>query len=137
MVKRTENKSAETMPTIDKYSSRAHWEAACWKRLLKSNTSLQLLVTSHERHILVMRAIAIDRIIAGKSYSQIAKELWLSPQTVSGIKKSLKENSYQSYLQRSKKERKKRAHSSHPLTRRSKPNGRPRRTKFGTVYLPY
>jgi predicted transcriptional regulator len=59
-----------------------------------------------------MRAAALDRLSTGKSYSEIGEELWLSPQTVSGIKKAASEKSYKSYLERSKKGRKKKIYGS-------------------------
>ncbi|MFH1161816.1 MAG: hypothetical protein V1696_00870 [Candidatus Jorgensenbacteria bacterium] len=131
------------MPLVSDYSSRTEWETACWRKLLQSKELLRLLVTSHERHNLVMRAAALDRLIAGKSYKQIGRELWLSPQTISGIKKALKEKSYQSYqsyqsyLERSKKERKKRKYSFNSLPAKARSRGRPHRTKYGTIYLPF
>src|SRR3989344_6766466 len=100
------------MPPINNYSSRKEWEAVCWKKILRSKNLLKLLITAHERRDLVMRAAAIDRILSGKSYNQIGEELWLSPQTVSGIKKALREKIYTSYLERSKKERQKKIYSS-------------------------
>lgn len=125
------------MPLIGGYSSRTEWETACWQKILQSKELLRLLVTSHERHNLVMRAAALDRLIAGKNYKQIGEELWLSPQTISSIKKALKEKNYRSYLERSKKERKKKKYSSHPLYVKARPHGRPHRTKYGTIYMPF
>ena len=122
---------------INNYSSRLEWESACWQKILRSQELLQLLITSHECRNLVRRAAALDRLIAGRSYRQIGAELWLSPQTISGIKKALKEKNYRSYLERSKNERKKREYSSSPIPFKSRPCGRPHRTKYGTIYLPY
>lgn len=130
-------KEAGNFPQISDYSSRLEWESIYWQKILKSKELLQLLITSHERHGLVMRAAALDRLIAGRSYRQIGAELWLSPQTISGIKKALKEKSYRSYLERSKKERKKKKYSSSPTPFKSRPYGRPHRTKYGAIYLPY
>ena len=85
-----------------------------------------------------MRAAVISGINSGKSYRQIAEELWLSPQTISSIKKALKENNYQSYRERSKKERKKKVYSSNPtVNQKRKHRGKPVRAKYGTIYLPY
>ena len=125
------------LPPINNYSSRLEWESACWQKILKSKELLRLLITSHERRNLVMRVAALNRLIAGRSYRQIGEELWLSPQTISGIKKALKEKSYRSYLERSKKERKKREYSSIPAPFKPRPRGRPHRTKYGTIYMPY
>ncbi len=132
-----DSKESTEMPPIDDYSSRQEWEIACWRKILKSKELLPLLITSHERRNLVRRAAAMDRIISGKSYRKIGSELWLSPQTISVIKKAISEKNYRSYLERSKKERKKRKYSDSPFPIQRKPKGRPHRTKYGTVYLPY
>jgi len=124
------------MPLVSDYSSRPEWEAAYWQKILQSKELFRLLVSSHERHNLVMRAAALDRLIACKSYKQIGEELWLSPQTISGIKKILKEKSYRSYLERSKKERKKKIYSFNSLPAKTRPHGKSYRTKYGTIYLP-
>ena len=97
---------------------------------------LGTLTTSRERRNLVLRAAAMDRLITGKSYRQIGKELWLSPQTISGIKKAMRENGYRSYLERSKKERKKRSYGLTPKSFATRPRGRTIRTKYGTMRVP-
>jgi len=125
------------LPSIDKYSSRKEWEDACWQKILKSDELLQLLITSHERHDLVMRAAALKNIVSGKTYREIGREFWVSSQTISGIKKALVRKIYQSYQERSKTERKKRKYSVWPTVIKPKWRGRPRRTKFGTIYSPY
>jgi hypothetical protein len=130
-------KELAAMPSPENFSSRKEWEAACWRKISESKELLQLLVTSHERRDIVRRAIALQQIVSGKSYRQIGKELWLSPQTVSVLKKAVSEKSYRSYLERSKKERKKKKYSPDLTPTKSKPPGRPHRTKYGTVYLPY
>ncbi|MBI2591802.1 MAG: hypothetical protein HYW34_03955 [Candidatus Brennerbacteria bacterium] len=125
------------LPPITRYSSRKEWEDACWQKILKLNKVSDLLLTSYERHNLVMRAAVIDGINLKKSYTQIADELWLSPQTISSIKKALKENNYRSYRERGKKERKKKIYSSGPvLNQKRKYSGRSIPTKYGRVYLP-
>ena len=124
------------MPPVGNYSSRAEWEAACWRNLRESKELLEVLVTAHERRIFVLRAAALDRLISGKSYRQIGKELWLSPQTISGIKKAICENGYRSYLERSKKERKKRSYGLTPKSFATRPRGRTIRTKYGTMRVP-
>jgi len=127
------------LPPIDNYSSRQEWETACWREILESKELLSLLITSHERRDLVNRAAAMDKIISGKSYQEIGKELWISPQTISVIKKAINEKAYRSYLERSHKERKKRKYSPSPVSKKSKnkPYGRLRRTKYGTIRMPY
>ncbi|MDP2696474.1 MAG: Trp family transcriptional regulator [bacterium] len=109
-----------TLPPIKNYSSRSEWELACWQKIIASPKLLRLLVTARERHNLVMRAATIDRLITGKSYTQIGEELWLSPQTISGVKKALKEKGYRSYFERGKKERKKRVYNSWSKSKKSR-----------------
>jgi Trp operon repressor len=126
------------LPSIDKYSSRKEWESACWQKILKSDELLRLLVTSHEQHNLVMRAATLKEIMSGKGPRQISRELFISLQTIGVVKKSMNENSYRSYLERSKKERKKRKYSARPSVAKPKYLGRRRRrTKFGTIYMPF
>lgn len=126
------------LPPIGSYPSRREWEEVCWRKILKDPGLLELLVTPGERHDVVMRAAALQRIISGKSYRQIGEELWLSSQTVSGIKKALDRRSYRSYHERGKKERKKRKYNGTPLIPcKPRPRGRPVHTKYGTIYLPY
>jgi len=91
------------LPSIDKYSSRKEWESACWQKILKSEELLRLLVTSHEQHNLVMRAAALKELISGKGPRQISRELFISLQTIGVVKKSMNENIYRSYSERSKK----------------------------------
>ncbi|MEK7193883.1 MAG: Trp family transcriptional regulator [Patescibacteria group bacterium] len=127
------------LPPISNYASRKEWETACWRKILESKELLPLLITSHERRDLIMRAAAMEGLISGKSYRKIGKELWVSPQTISVIKKAIDEKAYRSYLERSHKERKRRKYSPSPIPEKSKskPYGRPRRTKYGTIYMPY
>lgn len=126
----------KTMPAIDKYPSRQKWEAACWRRILKSRDLLQLLVTGYERRNLVMRAATLAGLASGKSYLEIGQELWLSPQTVSSIKKAITEEIYRSYRERSKSERKKKKYSSGSARPDPRLRGRGVRTKYGMVYPP-
>ena len=135
--KNLSNKKSVIIPSIDDYSSRQEWEEASWQKILESKELLQLLITSHERHNLVMRAAALKGLTSGKSQRQISKEFFLSLQTISGVKKAMAENNYRSYLERSKKERKKKKYSIGPASAKPRRRGRPHRTKYGTIYLPY
>jgi len=121
------------LPPVNCYTSRKEWERACWQKILKFKT-LESLVTSYERRNLVMRAAVMERINTGKKYRQIAEELWLSPQTISSMKKALSESRYRSYRERGKKERTRRVYTPLAAPRR-RPSGRPVRTKYGIVYL--
>ncbi|KKU93964.1 MAG: hypothetical protein UY26_C0003G0114 [Candidatus Jorgensenbacteria bacterium GW2011_GWA1_48_13] len=121
------------LPSLNRFSSRKEWETACWQEMLKSKTLLKSLVTSYERHNLVMRAAVREGINSGKRFRQIAREMGLSLQTVSSIKKALREGDYRSYRERSKTERKKKIYGSHPS--KKKPYRYYRRTKYGKVYM--
>ncbi len=133
-----DKKQLMNLPSADKYSSRKEWENVCWCEIIKSEEMLELLATSHERHDLVMRAAVLKELLAGKGPRQISRELFVSFQTIEVVKKSMNENNYRSYLERSKKERKKKVYSvDRRPVRGKRPEGRPRRTKFGTIYMPY
>ena len=125
-----------TLPDVNLFASRKEWEEACWRKLLQSKKWLHRIITPYERHNIIMRAAAAHRLNKGASYNDIGKELWLSPQTISGIKKALAENNYKSYLERSKRERKKKIYSYSAEPRRSRPRGTRRRTKYGVLYVP-
>ena len=124
------------LPSRKDYETRAAWEDACWQEISKSSDILRRLVTPYERHGLVMRAAVEACLAVGKSYREIGRELWASPQTVSTIKKSFRKETYRSYFQRSKTERKKRVYSSSKSEDRvvsTKSLGGYRRTKYGKV----
>jgi len=123
------------MPPVGAYPSRKEWEEACWQKLLRSKGWLNRIITPYERRNLVLRATAVDRFHTGASYKDIGRELWLSPQTISTIKKGMSEKRYRSYAERGKTERKKKVYSVDRSPRRTIRIGRPRKTKYGTVYL--
>ena len=123
------------IPEVSSFRSRKEWEEGCWQKILGSRRALELIITPHERHDLVMRVAALNFLETGKSYRQIGRELWLSPQTISGIKKSSKEGGYRSYSERSKKERKPKNYSPNKKPRSTRPEGIPRPTKYGTIYI--
>ncbi len=125
-----------TLPPVNQYPSRKEWEKLCWQKILNSGDFLVSLITSYERHNFVLRAAVMDRIRSGKSYRQIGEELWLSSQTISVIKKAINSDGYQSYRQRGKTERRKTKYSSFSRPLKIKHQGRPVRTKYGTVYIP-
>jgi hypothetical protein len=82
-----------------------------------------------------VRAAGISRILAGKKSCEIARELWLSPQTISTLRKALREEVYRSYRERGKTERKAIVYHD-ALKERTRNSGRKVRTKYGSVYLP-
>jgi len=125
------------MPRRSHYATRAAWEDACWNTLLGSRLLLGSLVTPSERRNLILRATVMDSIHSGKRFKQIVEEFGLAPQTVSSIKKAVGGGGYHSYRERGKTERKRRQYSPRPASSKPKrPEGKPQRTKYGTVYLP-
>jgi len=126
------------LPSFEQYSSRKEWEDACWRKILKFEELPKLILTSNERHNLIMRTAILKELILGKGPRQISRELSATLQTISAVKKAITENNYKSYLERSKKERKKKVYSvDRRRVRRKWPEGRPKRTKYGTIYMPY
>ncbi|MBI4085684.1 MAG: hypothetical protein HY433_00335 [Candidatus Liptonbacteria bacterium] len=136
------------MPLLAHFSSRSAWEEDVWRTLVarfvalrKQNkllSVLNMLITTKERSLLLRRAVAVNRILAGKSYREIGEELWLIPQTISAIKKALQEKKYRSYNERGKTERKKRIYSRNQQSSRNGKyvSGRRVRTKYGTLTIP-
>ncbi|MBI3589742.1 MAG: response regulator transcription factor [Candidatus Liptonbacteria bacterium] len=123
------------LPVLNRFSSRKEWEEACWKAVSKSEKLLSVVTTSYERHNIVLRALAIEYMNSGKKYRQIAEELYLSPQTVSSIKKVLDGRLYQSYRERGKLDRRPKIYSPNLTQKKRKPLGRSIRTKYGTIRI--
>ncbi len=119
---------------INNYNSRKEWEKSSWEKLIKQPKILQSLITEYERRILVLRGAVITRLNSGKSYREISKELWLSPQTISSIKKSINKKDYKSYRALEKAEQKPKHGKS--LLQKRKPHGRSMKTKYGIIHLP-
>jgi len=84
-----------------------------------------------------MRAAILKELELGKGPRQISRELFVSSQTINASKKAINGNSYKSYRERSKKERKKKVYSVWRKPYKPKYPGRPKRTKYGTIYMPY
>ena len=130
------DKEQKSMPSPNDYASRGEWEEACWRKILASEKLLKLLITLYERRDLIMRAVTLDRIIAGKSYNEIVRELQISPQTVSGIKKSLlTDNKYKSYVKQSKGGKRNSVRNLRQMQKK-RFYGISRRTKYGTIRIP-
>jgi len=72
---------------------------------------LSSLLSVDEKEAIMKRLAAVNLIRAGKSYKEIGKILWMSPSTVSAVKKSMaKATGYKSgdfYASQSKKEKEK------------------------------
>ncbi|MEK7138335.1 MAG: hypothetical protein AAB787_02385 [Patescibacteria group bacterium] len=123
------------LPTLSQFSSRKEWEEACWKVITRSESLLNVVTTASERHNIILRALGIEYINSGKKYRQIAEELYLSPQTISSIKKALAGQIYRTYRERGKVERRRKVYSSSPTQKKHKPLGRLVRTKYGIVRI--
>src|SRR3989344_4019267 len=103
---------------INKFNSRREWEKYIWSILIKEiikadsikeiEKVLDLLLTAHEKKQMIKRASAISLLKQGKSYSEIGEVLWLSPTTISAIRKSLrtKEGYVTRYMRNKKPEKK-------------------------------
>src|SRR3989344_7694196 len=108
----------KTIPSVNKFKSRREWEANVWSKLIGGFTrisspqemekSLNLLLTSHEKTQMIKRASAVSLLKQGKSYREIGQILWLSPNTINAIRKSIRtQEGYVSRYMRNKKPEKK------------------------------
>ncbi len=130
-------KKSTILPLINDCASRKEWEDISWRKILESKKLLQSLVTFHERHDLIMRAAILEGLMSGKGQRELSRELSVSLQTINAVKKAIVEDNYRSYLERSKKERKKKKYSVGPASAKTKRKGRPIRTKYGIIHMPY
>ncbi|MDO8466958.1 MAG: Trp family transcriptional regulator [bacterium] len=95
------------MKKLEQFKSRAEWDRFMWDKVVeklaraKSNREvegiLNKLLGEHERNLMLRRLTTILLIQDGLSYSQIGEVLWLSPNTISAVKKSLLSNKYYSW----------------------------------------
>lgn len=109
------------MEKVFKFKSKKEWEDFVWSKFLenaektKSNKQLRNfldgLLTINEKKFVIKRLVALAMIKAGKTYKEIEETLWVSPSTVSALKKSVFLNSsYQSnrhYAEKSRNEKRK------------------------------
>lgn len=89
-----------TMREFSKFKSRKEWEKFIWGKFLesvkKTDSNKQLgklldsVLSENEKRLIIKRIAAISLIRQGKTYKEIGEILWLSPSTISSIKKSLK-----------------------------------------------
>ena len=89
-----------TILSSSEYETREAWKKAVWMRVAECLASaessedidefLSMVMTKNERDQIVNRFAAIALLRDGKSYREIGELLWLSPQTISAIKKSFK-----------------------------------------------
>lgn len=110
------------MKNIDEFKSRKEWEVYLWEIILKNigkskseeklRNFLNNLLSETERKNIVRRLTVISLLRQGKTYREIGEILWISPGTISAIKKSLLNytnyrSKYDFYKNRKIEERKK------------------------------
>jgi uncharacterized protein YerC len=102
----------------NKFKSRKEWGVYVWDelmhRLAKARSPREMkqmfeaLITDHEKQQIIHRASAISLLKQGTSYRDIGSALWLSPVTISAIRKSMRAHAgYVSTYARNKKGEKK------------------------------
>lgn len=107
----------KTVPSIRTFKSRKEWEAKIWKQLVNGlvqitstkgmERSLALILTAYEKKQMIKRVVAVSLLKQGKTYREIGEMLWLSPSTISALKKSLRTSEeYVSHYTRNKKHEK-------------------------------
>ena len=134
-----------SIPLVTKYATRNDWEEAVWTIMTEHlahaavgneiRKILEAVTTPAERHCVILRLAALHRLAHGVSYRTIGKELWLSPQTTSSLVKAARTKLYRSYYDRGKTERKRKQYSSNQKTKKPRPHGWARKTKYGTIYM--
>lgn len=88
---------------IDKFKSRKEWSDNAWRQLLKDikhpalSASLDSLLSSYEKNIIINRFAAVALIKDGRTYREIGRELWLSPNTIRSLKRVLENHSARDY----------------------------------------
>lgn len=104
----------KSIPSKDGFKSKSEWEAHVWTKLsggfaeagsaLEIEKSLDMLLTAHEKRQIINRAAAISLLKQGMSYREIGRILWLSPTTISSLRKSARnQTGYISRRSRNKK----------------------------------
>ena len=99
----------ERFKSLDNFSSRQKWKDYLWQELTRKFSELKSvrqteiflnkLLTKKEKDVLIKRLMIMVLIQKGKSYSEMSEMLWLSPNTISAIKKGLKNSEYKSYFE--------------------------------------
>lgn len=97
------------MEKIFKFKSKKEWGESAWLNFLKDikktksekelKELLNILISAKEKNFITRRLMAVYLIKQGKSYREIGNILWISPTTISAIKRSvLKKSNYQARL---------------------------------------
>lgn len=109
------------MKEISKLKSRKEWEDFVWSKFLENaerarsekqlKNFLDNLLSANEKKLIIKRLTALAMTKAGKTYKEIEEILWISPSTISALKKSFEKRSgYQSsryYAEKNKNEKRK------------------------------
>lgn len=87
------------MEKPEQFKSRKDWEESIWQRIVKElvgleseNKAKQLLeglISDYERQLIIRRLTATLLLREGLNYREIGEILWVSPSTISSIKKNL------------------------------------------------
>jgi len=99
----------ETMKKPNLFKSKKEWEEFVWEKIVAElvssksskdiNIFLARIIGDYEKKLIIRRLTLALLVQEGLSYSQIGELLWLSPTTISTIKKNLS-NSSESYKSR-------------------------------------
>jgi len=97
------------------FKSRKEWELALWEdfleRIERANLQQKIkplfnsVLSQNEKRLIIRRLAAVSLIRKGKSYKEIGEILWLSPNTISSIKKGLKSGNFYRSRESKRKER--------------------------------
>ncbi|PIP30114.1 hypothetical protein COU12_01690 [Candidatus Jorgensenbacteria bacterium CG10_big_fil_rev_8_21_14_0_10_54_38] len=106
------------MSVTVKLNPRKKWEGLAWQRFLetaekagserKLNLLLDSVLSASEKRLIVRRLAVMALIGQGRTYREIGRRLWLSPSTVSAIKRGMRGRSpYRSRRESDREARKK------------------------------
>lgn len=83
------------------------WMNELWEELLSKLANigtkseirkiLESLISDYEKKVILKRLAIIASVRMGKSYQEISEILWLSPNTISAIKKNILRNNQENY----------------------------------------
>lgn len=86
------------------------WQEQLWEKLINKITAakspkatkliLENLISDYEKKMILRRLAVTGLVRTGKTYQEIGEILWMSPQTISTMKKNLlgnRNNNYKSY----------------------------------------
>jgi|SRR3989344_3896816 len=142
------------LPDLEKGQARKEWEEKSWKVLVKRLATLsereldrvlKIIVSPQEQSRIVRRAGVLKMLGGRKSYSAVGEAFWISPQTISALRKSIRENAYKSrWMRDSRKDRARRHQKEMEAILREEKRDiellkkhQMRRMKFGRVRVRY